>query len=230
VKTNLGKLLIFGAVLAALLVLTTAARADSTLYGKVWAGATSYPANLSTTPPSGTPDVTFAITNPTTSNMFGFYSQTDNDLTGFLTNGGTNGNVVTYLTGDNQNNVAEGCTVTPGGTCGINNDVIEFTGTTYMVNGQTYSLTKDDTAYLVIGGDPVVTALNDTAAETLFFTWGGATGTYAFDALYSEVNGAPATLKSDIAVTPEPGNMLLLGTGLLVAAFVFRRQVMGHAV
>ncbi len=221
--------MIFGAVLAAFLVLTTTARADSTLYGKVWAGAASYGNPLSTTPPSGTPDVTFTIKNSSTANMFDFYSGDDTDLKAFLTNGGANGNQVDWITGNNQV-----CSVPlPGGTtttCGINNDVMEFTGTTYMVNGQQYSLTKDDTAYLKIGGDPVVTALNDTAEETLFFTWGGATGTYAFDALYSEVNGAPATLKSDIAVTPEPGNMLLLGTGLLVAALVFRRQVAGHAV
>ncbi|WP_241763199.1 PEP-CTERM sorting domain-containing protein [Acidiphilium sp. PM] len=38
---------------------------------------------------------------------------------------------------------------------------------------------------------------------------------------YVEANGAPAVLKVDV---PEPGSVLLLGTGLLVLGLVVRRR------
>jgi hypothetical protein len=215
------------AVLAGFVCLATVALASPiSVAGTVWAGATAYPNNLATTPPAGTPTATFTVSN-SSANIFNFYSSTDNDLTSFLTNGGTNGNVITYLTGGDLNNVSEGCSVTAGATCGINNAVIEFTGSTYMVHGASYNVIKDDAAYLVIDGVSVLQndSVNDSAAELDPFTWTGATGTYNFDLLYQEVNGAPAELESDIKVTPEPGSLFLVGTGLLMFAGLVRRSL-----
>jgi hypothetical protein len=219
------RIIISAAVLAVAVCLAATGYAGTTIQGSVWAGATAFPNNLSTTPPAGIPTATFSITNPG-GNVFDFYSGTDDDLTSFFTNNGTNGNVVTYLTGADQNNVTQGCTVGAGNTCGINNDVMEFTGQTYMTNGETYSVTKDDAAYLLINGISVLQAdsVSDTAAEADSFTWTGATGTYNFDLLYQEVNGAPAVLDADITETPEPNSFVLMGAGLLVAAFVVRSR------
>ncbi len=219
-----GKLAVIGAVLAASMCLAGTAHADS-ITGSVWAGATVYPNNLSTTPPAGTPTATFTISNPT-GNIFNFYSSTDNNLTGFLTtgtNGLSNGNTVTYLTGGNQVGSCGGVTLA---NCGINNDVMQFTGTTYLVNGATYSVTKDDAVYLLINGVSVLdpSSLGDTAALTDYFTWTGATGTYDFNFIYQEVNGGPAVLESNMTATPEPSSLLLLGTGFLGLAFALFRK------
>jgi hypothetical protein len=224
---HITKLTILAAVFAGFACLATAALAGPiTVTGTVWAGATAFPNNLATTPPAGTPTATFAVSN-SSGNIFNFYSSTDNDLTSFLTNGGSNGNAVTYLTGGDLNNGTEGCAVTAGASCGINNTVMEFTGTTYMVNGANYSVTKDDAAYLLMNGISVLpsNSLGDTAADLDPFTWTGATGTYDFDLLYQEVNGAPAVLQSSMTVTPEPGSLFLVGTGLLMFAGLVRRRL-----
>jgi hypothetical protein len=213
------KVAIVGAVLAASMSLTGTVRADS-VTGSVWAGATVFPNSLSTNWSSlGTPTATFTVSNPT-GNIFNFFSSTDSDLTSFLTNNGTNGNTVAYLTGGDQT----GSSSNRLATYGINNDVMLFTGTTYLVNGMTYSITKDDAAYLTINGVTEISALSDTSAESYSFVWLGATGTYNFDLLYQEVNGPNAVLTSDITATPEPSSLLLLGSGLLGLAFVVFRK------
>jgi hypothetical protein len=208
---RLGKLLVLGTVLAASLSLTSIARADS-VNGAVWTNAATYPNNLSTTAPTGPTAATVLITGAS-GNIFSFFSATDADLTAFLTSGG---DTVTYLTG---------------GTGGINDDVMDFWGTTQLVHGQSYSITKDDAVYLTIDGVAFLSGLSDTSADTISAIWTGATGSYSFNMLYQEVNGAPAELESPlISTTPEPGSFLLLGTGLLIVAFAVRRQARGQRI
>jgi hypothetical protein len=119
-----------------------------------------------------------------------------------------------YLTSSLPSAVANGT---------LDNTIFEFTGSTYLVNGQTYSITHDDGMYLFIdesafpwieanpsnstgaanthnetteNANEVINSGNPTSADTSSFIWAGTTGEHTFDLLYTEVNGAPAVLTS----------------------------------
>jgi hypothetical protein len=203
---------------AALLAIAPLAHAD-TVSGSVWENASFFPNPLLPVPPAGTPSATFTLTTPGSASDFNFTSGTSNDLiinptyslSGFLTSGGDG---LAYITGSSH------------GGDSINNDVFEFTGTTTLIAGQTYTINHDDGMILFINGVEVIDSGSPTASIPSSFI-ASASGTFSFDLLYAEVNGAPATLSGSIgstAITPEPSSIVLLGSGLLAAAGAIRRR------
>lgn len=239
-RFKFSKLLGCGVALAASLYLAGTAMADTVT---VWSGAATYggsnvcsngggtscgtPDGFSPTAPSGSLG-TFSGTVTGPGALFNFQTSStnmDQNLQAFLEYGGD-----TY-SGPNQTSVAQ----IPGGdtaTAGMNNDIMEFTGTVYLISGHMYSFTHDDGMYLCInaacnGSSDVIDSGNPVYLGTSSFTWGAASGAYGYSLWYEESNGAPGALESpDFGVTPEPSTLLLLGTGFMALAFLlFRKRV-----
>ena len=103
-----------------------------------------------------------------------------------------------------------------------------FTGSTYLVNGQSYSFTHDDGLTLSIDGTSYINTPAQTVAVATSFLYTGTTGVHAFTLDYASNSLSPSVLTGSFtpasAATPEPSSFIMLGTGLMGAAGMVRRR------
>jgi hypothetical protein len=153
-------------------------------------------------------------------------------LTSAYSSGNPNGDTLTYLAGGTKGSSAANDS--------IDDDLFKFTGTTALANG-TYDFEHDDGLLLYLNGVLVVNEGGPTAAAETTLCVGttgcdyniATTGDVAesFTLLYAEVDGPPAVLDTNLpltgpppTVTPEPGSLTLMGTGVLALAGMIRRR------
>jgi hypothetical protein len=245
-KVSLRVLCLLPCMALDLAVSTVAHATTYSVSGEAWEGGTTGNVPVAGSSVYSTaPTASFTLTNSVSAtDLFNFYSSTDNGLSSFLTTNPSstgNGDTLSYITGASHANDS------------IDNDLFQFTGTTTLADG-TYTFSHDDGLLLYLNGVLVVNNGGPTSAETtdLVICSSGSScvnnnncqtsastcmydfagGTVGFTLDYAEVDGAPAQLVTDLAltgppptVTPEPNSLMLLGTGVLAAAGMVRRRI-----
>jgi hypothetical protein len=191
----------------------------NTITGSVWEGvsANATPGNVPLTPA----DVTFSTNSPIAFDSRG--------ACGCLADG-TNYTIGSFM------NTSTPATVFVGAAHlgdNLDNTIWDFRGTVSVTNGETFNVAHDDGLTLVIDGITVINAPGPTSPTTTTATYGGPTGNFAFELVYSEVMGPPAVLRIDLPFvgssvqgqTPLPAALPLFASGLgLFGAASWRRR------
>jgi hypothetical protein len=117
---------------------------------------------------------------------------------------------------------------TGAGTNTLDNTLWEFSGTALFTTGEVFDVGHDDGTQMYINGVNVLSDPGPTSFVLTPFTYTGPTGTFTFNFLYGELDGAPAVYETNLESggnTPEPSSIVLLGSGLLAAAGAIRRRL-----
>jgi hypothetical protein len=149
-------------------------------------------------------------------NPSGNFSNSNADYTvgSFLGTGGATG--ITYIHGSSSTT--------------LDDTLFYITGSVTVTNGQSFIVEHDDGVELQIGST-IVTPANaegPTAADDTSYTWSGASGTYSFQLVYTEVTGAPAVLYTNLPLISPPtvpdGGMTVALLGMSVGGLAFLRR------
>jgi len=179
----------------------------NTVTGSIWESDPTGAGNATVANvPGTTPDVTFTAPDPLNFASGGAYT-----IGEFL----ASGNGSTVLTGASH----LGDTLV--------DTLFDFKGFVTVNNGDSFTVGHDDGLTLVIGGVTVINAPGPTSFVNTSYTWGGASGTYAFELVYGECCGAPANLSVSLPLVtpvPEPLTLGLFGLGLVGLGMIRRRN------
>lgn len=195
----------------AVALLAPAARAN-TISGTAFCNISAADASNTPAPgatPSGTECATF-----TASDLI-FYSNgsaSTNNLGSFLNFNNEIVGSVNYLNGFDASS-------------SLDNSFYQFTGTSFFVTGQTYTVAHDDGTVMNVDGVTVVNAPSPTSAVDSTFVFSGVTGNYLFTYDYTEQGGISefGTNATDNPV-PEPTSLVFLATGGGLALLYARRR------
>jgi len=125
------------------------------------------------------------------------------------------------------------CTDIIAGSCAKANGMMDtlwvITGTATVTTGEAFSAGHDDGLTLTIGGTTVISAPGPTAFNVTGGTYSGPTGNEAFQLVYGECCGAPASLTVNglglVSTTPEPTSVILIPVMLLGVALGSRKWI-----
>jgi hypothetical protein len=188
-----------------------AANVQASITGSIWEAPNSGLVDGSSdsvpaTAPGYTPDVTFSVAN----GPVNFDSRSGGNNSAYYTIGtwlNTDPGGATILTGS-------GALVNT-----INDCLVQLTGEVTVTSGQSFSVAHDDGLTLTIGGILVINAGGPTPPTVTTVTYTGPSGTFAFDLLYAEVDGAPAVLNVDLPLQPVPEPTTMIAGALLLLPF-----------
>jgi hypothetical protein len=95
-----------------------------------------------------------------------------------------------------------------------------------VTTGETFSVSHDDGVTLIIGGVTVINDPGPTSVVDSLATYTGASGNQAFQLVYGECCGAPATLVVDLPLNsvPELSTWGMMAVGFGAIGFLAYRR------
>jgi hypothetical protein len=171
-----------GLVAGTMLIASAGVASANTITGELWhvPEAIANSATIANTPGT-TPDVTFQVNTP-------------------MNFGATNATVGAWLASGAAFNIVQN---TAGTLTSLMDNFttgafVDFKGNVTVTSGQTFTVTHDDGLQLKIGSVMVINDPGPTSPTLTTATYGGPSGTFAFDLTYGECCSGPAVLQIDL--------------------------------